>query len=62
MDVGTVATTIAEILGHSDLRTTKRYTQVTDPNKQRALDALADYGRGNGDCQKIAKISERTAG
>jgi integrase len=61
-DVGTVATTIADILGHSDLRMTKRYTQVADPNKQRAVDALANYGRENGDCQKIAKISERRVG
>ena len=36
-DVGTNATTIAEILGHADLRMTRRYTQVTDPNKPAAL-------------------------
>jgi integrase len=61
-DVRTNATTIAEILGHSDLRMTKRYTQVTDPNKKRAVDALAGYGRDQEPGQKPAKISERRAG
>jgi len=49
-------------LGHSDLRMTKRYTQVTDPNNQKAVDALAGYGREQEPGQKPAKISERRAG
>jgi integrase len=32
--------TIAEILGHSDLNMTKRYTHALDVNKRRAVDAL----------------------
>ncbi|MDQ3063824.1 MAG: hypothetical protein M3R14_13330 [Acidobacteriota bacterium] len=31
---------IAEILGHSDLRMTKRYTHSTDKSKRRAIESL----------------------
>jgi integrase len=40
---GTDITTIAEFLGHTDLRMTARYTHATDRNLRAAADGLADY-------------------
>lgn len=42
-DIGTDPFTIAEILGHSDQRMTKRYTHSLDKNKRLALDRIANY-------------------
>jgi integrase len=61
-DDGTSTTTIAEILGHSDLRMTKRYTHATDPNKREAVERLARYGHQHGAGQKSVKNSERREG
>ena len=40
-DAGVDAFTIAELMGHSTLEMTKRYTHVTDERKARAVAALA---------------------
>ncbi len=42
-DAGTDAFAIAEVLGHRDLQTTKRYTHATELRKRRAVEALASY-------------------
>lgn len=59
---------IAEILGHSDLRMTKRYTHATDLRKRQALEKLAHYNKSNeetltqADCHKIVTMKERKVG
>jgi integrase len=55
-DAGTDAFAIAEVLGHRDLQTTKRYTHATELRKRRAVEALASY---NEDGQKCVKNNER---
>lgn len=42
-DAGTDPFTIADILGHRDLKITKRYTHVLESNRQRAVAALTGY-------------------
>lgn len=42
-DAGADPFVIAEILGHSDLRMTKRYTHATDERKRQALERLAQF-------------------
>jgi len=39
-DTGADPFTIAEVLGHADLRMTKRYTHATDEAKRRALERI----------------------
>lgn len=43
-DSGADPFTIMELMGHSDLRMTARYTHATDHNKRSAVERLADYG------------------
>jgi integrase len=57
-DSGVDAFTIAEILGHQDLRMTKRYTHATDERKQSAMEKLANYSPAD-NCQKIVKNEKR---
>ncbi len=56
-DAGASAFVIAEILGHADLRQTKRYTHATSDAKRRAVEAISDYTEK--DCRKIVSIAER---
>jgi integrase len=58
-DAGTDAFAIAEVLGHRNLQTTKRYTHATELRKRRAIEALANYSE---DGQKMVKDNERVAG
>lgn len=44
-DAGVHIIVIAEILGHKDLKTTKRYTHATDPAKREAMARLSQYGQ-----------------
>ena len=60
---------IAEILGHSDLRMTKRYTHATDQRKRQALEQLARYDKraenissSQENCHKIVTMKERKVG
>ncbi|HXG65147.1 MAG TPA: site-specific integrase [Blastocatellia bacterium] len=52
-DAGTDAFAIAEVLGHRNLQTTKRYTHATELRKRRAVEALASYSEEGG--QKLVK-------
>ena len=54
-DTGADAFTIAEVLGHTTLQMTKRYTHATDRRKREAVEALSRYAeRGlSQDCRKI---------
>ncbi len=61
-DSGADAFTIAEILGHRDLRQTKRYTHATDARKREALERLANYGQSEKNCLKIVSKRKRKAG
>ncbi|HKQ06161.1 MAG TPA: site-specific integrase [Blastocatellia bacterium] len=44
-DAGTDAFAIAEVLGHRNLQTTRRYTHATELRKRRAVEALANYSK-----------------
>jgi integrase len=55
-DAGTDAFAIAEVLGHLNLQTTKRYTHATELRKRRAVEALVSYSE---DGQKMVKSNER---
>jgi len=68
-DAGADPFVIAEILGHSDLRMTKRYTHATDQRKRQALEQLAQYGKkpeklvaSQPICHKIVTMKERKVG
>jgi integrase len=50
-DGGSDAFAIAEVLGHRNLQTTKRYTHATELRKRRAVEILANYSED--DCLKI---------
>ncbi|HYP26614.1 MAG TPA: tyrosine-type recombinase/integrase [Blastocatellia bacterium] len=52
-DAGADAFTIAEVLGHRNLQTTKRYTRATELRKRRAVEALASHSEKGG--QKMVK-------
>ena len=60
-DTGADPFVIAEIMGHSDLRMTKRYCHATDHRKQGAVERIADY-RAPENCHKIVTIEERKVG
>lgn len=57
-DAGASPFVIAEILGHADLRQTKRYTHATRDALSRAVESISDYGAEK-DCPKIVSIAER---
>ncbi len=56
---GVDAFTIAEILGHSDLRMTKRYTHSTSKSKRQAINSLETVSQ---DCPKFVPNENRQAG
>jgi integrase len=58
-DTGADVFTIAEILGHSSLAMTKRYTHATDEAKQRAVERLAEKANS---CLNFASKQKRQAG
>ncbi len=60
-DTGADPFVIAEVMGHSDLRMTKRYCHATDHRKQGAVERIAEY-RGPENCHKIVTTTERKAG
>jgi len=60
-DTGADPFVIAEIMGHSDLRMTKRYCHATDHRKQGAVERIADY-RAPENCHKIVTTEERKVG
>ena len=49
---------IAEILGHSDLRMTKRYTHATDQRKQQALEQLAQLSNNKREIGSSGKLPQ----
>lgn len=68
-DAGADPFVIAEILGHSDLRMTKRYTHATDQWKRHALEQLVKYSSkaekqlaSQRICHKIVTMKERQVG
>ncbi len=74
-DAGADPFVIAEILGHSDLRMTKRYTHATDERKRQALERLAQFSNrkqfsrkqekraaSQTNCHKIVTMKERKVG
>jgi integrase len=44
-DTGAEPSTIKDILGHSDIRMTDRYTHAVEARKRTALERLANFGR-----------------
>ena len=57
-EMGAEPSTIKDILGHSDLRMTDRYTHATEARKRSALDRIADYGKK----AEVIKLDERKIG
>jgi hypothetical protein len=51
----------AVLMGHSDLRMTKRYTHATDSRKRAAVEKLVEYGRSEGNCLKFVTKEKREA-
>jgi integrase len=60
-DNGVDPFTIAQILGHSDLRMTARYTHATDHSLKRAVEGLVEYNQPERDCHKIVTNEKRKA-
>jgi integrase len=58
-DAGANVIVIAEILGHGDIRTTKRYSHAMDESKRAAVGKLAETGAHS---QKPVKKQKRQAG
>jgi len=58
-DTGADPFTIAEILGHADLRMTKRYTHATDEAKRRALERI---GQAQNVCHKFVTKAKEQVG
>ncbi|HEX5734853.1 MAG TPA: tyrosine-type recombinase/integrase [Blastocatellia bacterium] len=44
-ETGAEPSTIKDILGHSDIRMTDRYTHAVEMRKRTALERLANYGK-----------------
>jgi integrase len=62
LDAGVDPFTIAQILGHSDVRMTARYAHSTDQSKRRAVESLARYRQSQKDCHRIVTSEKRKAG
>ena len=59
-DSGVDPFTIAELLGHADLRMTKRYTHATDQRRRSAVASLSNYSQEK-NCHKIVTMPKRKA-
>lgn len=55
-DTGADAFTIAEILGHADLKSTARYTHATNERKRAAVTALENFGHKSGTKEKTVTL------
>jgi integrase len=53
--------TIAELLGHADLRMTKRYTHSTDQRRRKAVEKLSRFSKLGGHCHKIVTRPKKKA-
>jgi integrase len=58
-DAGVDAFTIAEILGHTTMQMTKRYTHALGENKRQAVEALSGYAERN--CLRFVTDDKRQA-
>jgi integrase len=58
-DAGIDAFTIAEILGHTTIQMTRRYTHALNENKRRAVESLSGYAEKN--CLKFVTDDKRQA-
>ena len=58
-DAGTNVIVIAEILGHGDIRTTKRYSHAMEESKREAVEKLAGMGAAGQDSAKSAEKKKR---
>jgi len=56
-EAGFDAFTIADLMGHSDVRTTRRYVRATERNKRAAVEAARLIN--NSDVHKLAKSRKR---
>jgi integrase len=57
-DTGAEPSTIKDILGHSDIRMTDRYTHAVESRKRVALERIADYGKS----AEVIHLEERKIG
>jgi integrase len=60
-DIGTDPFTIAELLGHSDQRMTKRYTHSLENNKRLALERIANYSDSQNPGHNLVTMKKREA-
>ncbi len=61
-DAGVNIVVIADILGHGDIGTTKRYSHATDEAKREALEKLTGKGANSQKSAKSARKEKRQAG
>ena len=57
-ETGAEPSTIKDILGHSDMRMTDRYTHAVESRKRAALERIADYGKN----AEVISFEERKIG
>ena len=57
-ETGAEPSTIKDILGHSDIRMTDRYTHVVAARKRAALERIAGYGKS----AEVIHLEERKTG
>jgi integrase len=57
-ETGAEPSTIKDILGHSDLRMTDRYTHAVESRKREALERIASYGK----TAEVIQLEERRIG
>jgi integrase len=60
-DSGVDPFTIAELLGHADLRMTQRYTQTTDQRRRSAVEKLSAYSQSAKDCHNVVTMPKNKA-
>jgi len=57
-DIGEELVTVAEVLGHTDIRMTKRYSHGMQERKREALEKLVSFSPRQRDAKKV-KIEKR---